>query len=218
VAAVSFDWYHKLFSVEEGGELVGDAFSIDYLSDTIKVALLTNAYTPNLGTHKVFSDLTNEVAAGGGYTAGGNARASKTLTPTEANSWATTRGNTTAYVAGDVVRPAAGNGFLYRCVAPGTTAGAPPAFSTTIGRETADGTVVWSALGTGITVWDAADPSWAGASFTARYGAIYKDTGTAGTSPLLWLATFAADVTSSGGTFLITLPNQLPGFACKAAA
>jgi hypothetical protein len=65
VAAVSFDWYHKLFSVEEGGELVGDAFSIDYLSDTIKVALLTSAYTPNLGTHKVFSDLTNEVAAGG---------------------------------------------------------------------------------------------------------------------------------------------------------
>jgi hypothetical protein len=50
---------------------------INYLSDTIKVALVTNAYTPNQDTHSYFSDITNE-AAGTGYTAGGQALASKT--------------------------------------------------------------------------------------------------------------------------------------------
>jgi hypothetical protein len=32
--------------------------SIAYLTDTIKVALVTNGYTPNLSTHQFYSDLT----------------------------------------------------------------------------------------------------------------------------------------------------------------
>lgn len=43
---------------------------IDLDSDTIKVMLLANTYTPNLNAHKYKSDLTGEVA-GTGYTAGG---------------------------------------------------------------------------------------------------------------------------------------------------
>jgi hypothetical protein len=219
MATVQFDWYSKLLASEEGGELLADSYAIDFLSDTIKIALATNAYTPNLDTHKVFSDITNEVAGGGGYTSGGNALASKTVTLSAANSFAVSRANGTPYVVGDVVRPAAGNGFLYRCVVAGTSAGAPPSYSTTIGRETADGaTLIWTTLGTAILVLDAADPSWAGAAFTARYGIIYKDTGTASTSPLMLLGTFSADVTSSGGTFAVTLPNQIPGFGYKARA
>jgi hypothetical protein len=35
---------------------------------------------PNQDTHKFKSDVTNEVAAGGGYTAGGNALTAKTFT------------------------------------------------------------------------------------------------------------------------------------------
>ena len=54
---------------------------IDWDSDTIKVALLTNAYTPNQDTHDYFDDVSsNEVAATGGYTAGGETLASKTIT------------------------------------------------------------------------------------------------------------------------------------------
>lgn len=54
---------------------------IDWDTDTIKVALLTNAYTPNQDTHDYFDDVSsNEVAATGGYSAGGNTLANKTIT------------------------------------------------------------------------------------------------------------------------------------------
>jgi hypothetical protein len=40
--------------------------------DAFKLLLLTSAYTPNKGTHRFQSDLTNELPAGNGYTTGGN--------------------------------------------------------------------------------------------------------------------------------------------------
>lgn len=48
--------------------LAGD---IDWATDTFKLALCTSAYAPNQGTDEFFSDVTNEIAAGGGYPAGG---------------------------------------------------------------------------------------------------------------------------------------------------
>jgi hypothetical protein len=56
---------------------------IDWDTDTIKVALVANTYTPNQDTHTYFSDITGEVT-GTGYTAGGQALASKTITYTGA--------------------------------------------------------------------------------------------------------------------------------------
>lgn len=44
--------------------------SIDFTNDTIKVALTTSSYTPNIDTHDNFDDITNE-ASGTGYTTGG---------------------------------------------------------------------------------------------------------------------------------------------------
>lgn len=44
--------------------------SIDLDTDTIKVALVTSAYTPDVDVHDNFDDITNEVS-GTGYTAGG---------------------------------------------------------------------------------------------------------------------------------------------------
>lgn len=52
---------------------------IDLDTDTIKVALVTSAYTPNEDTHDNFDDVTNEVT-GTGYTAGGATLASVTVT------------------------------------------------------------------------------------------------------------------------------------------
>lgn len=46
--------------------------------------------------------------------------------------------------------------------------------------------------------------SWPTATFTARYAIIYKDTGTAGTSPLIAYVDFGTNVSSAAGTFLIT--------------
>jgi hypothetical protein len=52
--------------------------SIDADADTFKALLVTNSYSANKGTHAKRSDVTSEVAAGGGYTAGG---ASVSCTP-----------------------------------------------------------------------------------------------------------------------------------------
>lgn len=52
--------------------------------------------------------------------------------------------------------------------------------------------------------FDAADTSWTTASFTARTAVIYKDTGTASTSPLMGYVAFGGDETVSSGTFQIT--------------
>jgi hypothetical protein len=53
---------------------------VDWVNDTIKVSLHTSAYTPDQDAHDYYNDLTNELATGGGYTNGGAALASKTLT------------------------------------------------------------------------------------------------------------------------------------------
>lgn len=53
--------------------------SIDLDTDTIKVALVTSAYTPDQDAHDNFDDITNEVY-GTGYTAGGATLANKAVT------------------------------------------------------------------------------------------------------------------------------------------
>lgn len=53
-------------------------------SGSIKALLCTSTYVPNQDTHKYRSDLTNEVAAGGGYTAGGVVLGTKTAVYTAA--------------------------------------------------------------------------------------------------------------------------------------
>jgi hypothetical protein len=52
---------------------------IDLTDDTIKVMLVTSAYTPNRDTHTKRSNVTNEVV-GEGYTAGGETLAGKLVT------------------------------------------------------------------------------------------------------------------------------------------
>ena len=55
-------------------------------TDTFYVLLTTSSYTPDKKTHTKRSDVTNEVAAGGGYTTGGQA-----VTPTVTNDTANDR-------------------------------------------------------------------------------------------------------------------------------
>jgi hypothetical protein len=199
--------YGKAFANLLGGEVSGDAFAIDYLSDTIKIALLANAYTQNLDTHETFADITDEVT-GTGYTAGGATLASKTITYTAANSWGTAWATNTAYVAGDVVRPTSGNGHLFRCIVAGTShASTEPTWPTTSGATVTDNTVTWAEIGRGITVIDAADPSWTTATISGiRKAVVYKDSGTANTSPLICLMVFDSDIAVVAGTFTVTLP------------
>jgi hypothetical protein len=115
--------------------------TIDLENDTIKVALVTSSYTPDIDSHAFFDDITNEVSASGTYVAGGIALGTKT----------TTQDNTDN-----------------------------------------EG------------VFDSADYSLTGATITARYAIIYKDTGSAATSPLIAYIDFGEDKSSSAGTFGIT--------------
>lgn len=65
------------------GNAIKAAFNkeVDWDSDTIRVMLLTSAYTPNQDGHDYVDDVrANEVAATGGYTTGGAALTSKTAT------------------------------------------------------------------------------------------------------------------------------------------
>lgn len=59
--------------------------NIDFDADTLKVALVTSTYTPNIDTDHFYSDLTNEVANGNGYTTGGATLTSVTVTEDDTN-------------------------------------------------------------------------------------------------------------------------------------
>jgi hypothetical protein len=206
MSIVTWSSYSKFPANALGGEVAGDTFAIDFLSDTIKALLTTSSHTVNLDTHETLSDITNDVSAGGGYSTGGVVLTTKTVVVTPADSWTVVRANTTAYAVGDIVRPATPNGFVYICAVAGTSTGAPPTFSTTMGRETADGTVVWSTVGRAVMTLDCDDPSWSAATITARNIHIYKSTGVAGTSPLMIVGQFDVDAISTGGTFVVNVP------------
>ncbi len=112
---------------------------IDLDTDTLKVMLVTSTYVPDIDLHVFKSDVTNEVT-GTGYTAGGAALTSPTVTVDNTNDRA---------------------------------------------------------------AFDAADVTWASSTITARGAVVYKDTGTATTSPLLCYFDFTTDQISSNGNFTI---------------
>ena len=118
------------------------AGDIDYDANTILAALVLSTYTPSQA-HEFFNTSVNahEHAAGNGYTDGGQALTSKASAVIEANN-ATARAASTPYQVGDIVRPAAANGHIYKCVVAGTSSSSTPSWTLTGRREVADGTVV----------------------------------------------------------------------------
>lgn len=113
--------------------------TIDLDTDTIKVALVTSSYTPDVDNHVYWSDVTNEVT-GTGYTAGGATLANPSVTQDNTND----KG-----------------------------------------------------------VFDADDVTWSSSTITARGAVLYKDTGSASTSPLICYFDFGSDKSSSNGDFTI---------------
>lgn len=74
--AVTAFWY--------GNALLGQfsataARRVDWVTDSIKTGLASSAYAPNQDTHAFYSDITNELASAGGYTAGGVALGTKSV-------------------------------------------------------------------------------------------------------------------------------------------
>lgn len=176
---------------------------IDWNDNNVKLALVTNTYTPNQDTHDYWNDVSaNEVSAGGGYTTGGQAITTPAVTyvPDEsAPAWAAS----TAYQLGDIVRPTVANAHVYICVAAGTSGGAEPSWSTTTGANVADNTVTWLEIGRGYVKLDGDDVTWASSTITARYAVGYYSTGVATTSPLVFYVDFGSDQSSSNGNFTV---------------
>lgn len=132
--------YNAFKAQQLGGRGAGtDETPIDLTTDTIKIALVTSSYTPDIDTHDYFDDVTNEVS-GTGYTTGG-----ETLTVTSSVDTTNDKGK-----------------------------------------------------------FDATDVTWSSSTITARGAVIYKDTGTAATSPLICYLDFTEDKSSTSGDFTIT--------------
>jgi hypothetical protein len=181
-------------------------FTITPVNDTIKMALFSAA--PSL-TSPLYADLSNEIT-GTGYTTGGATLSSLTAVETEANSWGTAWAASTAYTAGQVIRPATGNGFLYVCVVAGTSGGSTPTFTTVVGNTTADNTVTWSCLGEAITVFSSAAVQWTSATFSAQYAVIYDAASTDGAN--IAYINFGAAQSPSSGTLTVTPDASLGWF------
>jgi len=78
--AITSFWFGKAIINAFGGETAGESIAIDYLSDTIKVALFTSSATMAQDTTEFYGDLSDEVSdSGTNYTTGGAVLGSKTL-------------------------------------------------------------------------------------------------------------------------------------------
>lgn len=191
---------------------------------TCKMGLLTSAYTPNLSTHVHWSDVSANETTGTGYVAGGAALATPTHAETAAASWATAWAATTAYAAGTIIRPVTApspDGLFVAVSTSGTgTSGAseptwPAAAGNTVTDNAGANQIIWSNLGQSITVYSSANFQWTSATFSAAYGVIYYNTGTASTSPLICLVNFGGTLSPSSGTLTVS-PSATNGwfFSC----
>ena len=197
-------WFHNALKQALSG-------NVNLPSDTIKMAILSA--TPSLETAIHWSDVSaNDISP----TAGGNTLTSITVTETTANSWGDTWAATTAYAVGQVIRPATGNGFLYRCVVAGTSAGSAPSFPTVFGETVIEtGGLEWVNCGSSITVFTAGTATFTAASGTISptCAVIYDaETGTSTTEPLVALATFVSTPTA---TTVTVAPDANLGFASQ---
>lgn len=102
-----FLMFGKLGANAFGGEVETDALTIDYLTDTIKAALLTSTASIDVDADEVFGDLLNEVANGNGYTSSGATLGSKTVTYNAT-------GNKTVFDCADPSWTGSGAGFTAR--------------------------------------------------------------------------------------------------------
>lgn len=187
------------------GLTIDDFFSggIDWDTDTIKMALLAS-HTLDLVADDFWNDVSADEISGAGYTEGGEALVCS-VTTTLANSWAATWAAATAYSVGQIVRPTTGNGFLYRVVAPGTSAGTEPTWPTTPGATVVDNGVTWQNIGVQVTVLDASDPTWTNLDAgTPSHAVVYKDTGTPATSRLI-AANAAITTPSNGANYTVNI-------------
>lgn len=120
---------------------------IDLDTDTIKVALLTSAYTPNQDVHDYFDDVVANEVTGTGYTPGGATLTGKTVSYNAST-------NETTFDADDVVLASSTITARYAVVydaSPGTNATRPLIgyvdFTSDQSSTNGNFTITWDATG-----------------------------------------------------------------------
>lgn len=133
-----------------GSSTAGAARVVDFDTDTIKVALVTSTYTPDVTNHAAFNSITNEVS-GTGYSAGGATLSSPTLTESA---------GTTTFDAGDVTISQNAGGFtnaryaiLYKSTGVAATSTLIGYWDLGANKGNVDGDLVLQFSGTGIATW-----------------------------------------------------------------
>jgi hypothetical protein len=180
----------------------------DLNSDDIRIALVTSSYTIDRIAHDYWNDVVaNELATASGYTANGLALTTEAFSIIAANSWTKVAATSTAYNVGEIVRPSAGNLFVYRCSVAGTSGGSAPTWPTTVGLTVADGSVTWTCVGRSVARFTSDPAVWA-AAFDAgpfRYAVMYnRSPATDATRPLIGVITYGSDQTGGSGSFTLT--------------
>jgi hypothetical protein len=173
---------------------------VNWASDSIVMTQHTAAYVPDLDTDAYVSSLTSEVLTGNGYTQGGITLSDRGVQYYPANAWPDSWSPSQAYVYGQVVRPQALNGWVYRCITAGTSGTGQPSWPVTAGATVSDGAVTWAATAQGAVALQASSVTWAGYSGSFRYLVISDRTaGLASAQPLLAIADMGTTTTGTGG-------------------
>lgn len=180
-------------------------------TNPIKAAWFKSTYAINLDTDQLYSGIANE-STGTNYPGGGVILTGVSVTVTAANAWSVTAAVTTAYVVDQLVKPAGGNGFVYRCVVAGVSGGAAPAWPTVKGQTVADGTVTWVCFGRAVAVFTGTVPTLVNVTSADIQRLVFYDSTT---STLLCVYDLGAAQAPAGQNIVYT-PDAVHGIAYDA--
>jgi len=197
----TFSLYHQAQASAWSG-------AVNWAGDAITATLHAAGYTPNLDTHRFVSDLSAELPTGAGYGSGGQQLAGRGASYIPAGSWPDTWAPVTAYVAGQVIRPALSPQLLFRCYGAGTSGAAAPAWPSAPGATVTDGSVAWAAIASGAVALTASQLIWTGFGATFRYIVLSDRTPPAATAqPLIAVADMGGPATGTGGNLDVIFDN-----------
>ena len=225
--AITHVVYNKL-KLRQANQIAAVALA----ADTLKIALCTSAYTPNIDTHEFYTDL---IAAATVAITSSSVAAAAVITTGAVHGL--TSGDQ-VLIAGHTGSTPAINGSYVATVLTTTTFSIP--VTTTVGGT--GGTVAKSSeiLGSGgytvggkalttkvvaidtagdFAYLDADDVLWTALTPSAafRYGVLFKDTGVASTSPLISYVNFGVDENPAGSDFSLIWPAATSGGVLKVA-
>lgn len=191
-----------LYSLYRQAQLRAWSGQVNWVTDNIVMTQHTSFYEPDLDADAFVSDLADEVPAGLGYIQGGLPLLNRSARYFPADGWPSAWSPVTVYQAGQVVRPQAPAGFLFRCITAGTSGAGAPAWPAAIGSTISDGSAAWGCIAAGAVALLASPVQWLSYSASVRYLVVSDRTpASPSAQPLIALLDLGTTYTGSGGNF-----------------